>query len=294
MMRNGSLSSLGLGRDASGPVSGEILSEIIYPETPPTRVHQVPPFPGNDSSPSGVPVVRAEEALIVIFVLILWVAAIALFFNRWGKIRMLEPYQPKFHQEHRTSCPMVDINHQNLPHGQFNVNCLDPPPHFAAVPPTYRSLLRPRQNSVFVGSSTAMFSAHMNPPRKTKSAVDIQSLVMNERPPASKSMLPMTSVDRRPSCSTLGVRRSSCLLSPRPCDRRPSSCSEFSPRDRHPYCGDFLSPLHCIDRRTSTSGDYLVPLREHKEQRRPSFNNVIAQVTAERRPSSSMLRISNV
>lgn len=35
---------------------------------------------------SGV-VVRAEEALIVAFVLLLWVAAIALFFNRWGKIR---------------------------------------------------------------------------------------------------------------------------------------------------------------------------------------------------------------
>jgi hypothetical protein len=32
-------------------------------------------------------VVRAEEALIVAFVLLLWVAAIALFFNRWGKIR---------------------------------------------------------------------------------------------------------------------------------------------------------------------------------------------------------------
>ncbi|CAK1556452.1 unnamed protein product [Leptosia nina] len=31
-------------------------------------------------------VVRAEEALIVAFVLLLWVAAIALFFNRWGKI----------------------------------------------------------------------------------------------------------------------------------------------------------------------------------------------------------------
>jgi len=42
--------------------------------------------------------------------MILWVAAIALFFNRWGKIRMLEPYQPKFHEEeHRPSCPMVEL-----------------------------------------------------------------------------------------------------------------------------------------------------------------------------------------
>lgn len=44
------------------------------------------------------------------FVLILWVGAIALFFNRWGKIRMLEPYQPKFQQQHRSSCPLVDLD----------------------------------------------------------------------------------------------------------------------------------------------------------------------------------------
>jgi hypothetical protein len=55
-------------------------------------------------------IVRAEEALIVLLVLVLWIAAIALFFNRWGKIRMLEPYQPKFQQQHRSSCPMVDMN----------------------------------------------------------------------------------------------------------------------------------------------------------------------------------------
>lgn len=54
--------------------------------------------------------VRAEEALIVILVLVLWVAAIVLFFNRWGKIRMLEPYQPKFQQQHRQSCAMVEPN----------------------------------------------------------------------------------------------------------------------------------------------------------------------------------------
>lgn len=61
-------------------------------------------FPG---SPGAV-VVRAEEALIVVFVLVLWVAAIALFFNRWGKIRMLEPYQPKFQQQQRTSCAVAE------------------------------------------------------------------------------------------------------------------------------------------------------------------------------------------
>lgn len=156
---------------------------------------------------------------------------------------------------------------------KFNVSCLDPPPVFASVPPTYRSLARPRQNSVFVGSCTTVL---LNPPRKTKSAVDIQSLVHSERPPpVSRSLQPMT-------CA-LGARRASCLLSPRPSDRRPSSLSEFGHKDRHTYCNEFLSPFHCVDRRMSSA-----------DQRRKSFNNVIAQVTAERRPSSSMLRISNV
>lgn len=55
-------------------------------------------------------IVRTEEVLIVGLVLILWVGAIMLFFNRWGKIRMLEPYQPKFQQQHRSSCPLVDLD----------------------------------------------------------------------------------------------------------------------------------------------------------------------------------------
>ncbi len=38
-------------------------------------------------------VVRPEEIAIVVLVLILWAAAIALFINRWGKIRLMEPYQ---------------------------------------------------------------------------------------------------------------------------------------------------------------------------------------------------------
>ena len=38
--------------------------------------------------------VRAEELGIVLVVLFLWAAAIALFINRWGKIRLMEPYHP--------------------------------------------------------------------------------------------------------------------------------------------------------------------------------------------------------
>ncbi len=43
--------------------------------------------------------VRGEEVAIVVLVLVLWAAAIALFINRWGKIRLMEPYQPYFEQE---------------------------------------------------------------------------------------------------------------------------------------------------------------------------------------------------
>lgn len=59
-------------------------------------------------------IVRTEEVLIVGLVLLLWMGAIILFFNRWGKIRMLEPYQPKFQQQHRPSCPLSDID--PIPH----------------------------------------------------------------------------------------------------------------------------------------------------------------------------------
>lgn len=63
-------------------------------------------------------IVRTEEILIVGLVLMLWVGAIVLFFNRWGKIRMLEPYQPKFQQQHRASCPLSDID--PIPSHQVN------------------------------------------------------------------------------------------------------------------------------------------------------------------------------
>lgn len=43
--------------------------------------------------------VRGVEVGIVVVVLLVWAGAIALFFNRWGKIRMLLPYQPDYKQE---------------------------------------------------------------------------------------------------------------------------------------------------------------------------------------------------
>lgn len=43
--------------------------------------------------------VRGVEVGIVLLVLVVWIAAIALFFNRWGKIRMLLPYQPDYKEQ---------------------------------------------------------------------------------------------------------------------------------------------------------------------------------------------------
>lgn len=43
--------------------------------------------------------IRGVEVGIVVLVLMVWAGAIALFFNRWGKIRMLLPYQPDYKEQ---------------------------------------------------------------------------------------------------------------------------------------------------------------------------------------------------
>lgn len=54
--------------------------------------------------------VRAEELGIVLVVLSLWAAAIALFINRWGKIRLMEPYHPYIETEATPNAPQVQNN----------------------------------------------------------------------------------------------------------------------------------------------------------------------------------------
>jgi hypothetical protein len=68
---------------------------------------------------------------------------------------------------------------QRMSFSKYNVNAMTDP--LSALPsPIIR---RPRQNSVFVGSSTM---AILNPPpRRVKSAIDIQHLVVNEHSPTS-------------------------------------------------------------------------------------------------------------
>ncbi|XP_015839222.1 uncharacterized protein LOC664106 isoform X8 [Tribolium castaneum] len=68
-------------------------------DAPPTRDDAEPVDLPEYTYPQTSSTVRGVEIGIVLLVLLVWVAAIALFFNRWGKIRMLLPYQPDYKQE---------------------------------------------------------------------------------------------------------------------------------------------------------------------------------------------------
>ncbi|XP_044733638.1 uncharacterized protein LOC123296241 [Chrysoperla carnea] len=61
--------------------------------------HLSPPNPNSFTEPEEFTNVRGVEIGIVLLVLLVWVAAIVLFFNRWGKIRMLLPYQPDYKEQ---------------------------------------------------------------------------------------------------------------------------------------------------------------------------------------------------
>ncbi|XP_066588585.1 uncharacterized protein [Prorops nasuta] len=59
----------------------------------------LPPPPPSSQQPQSYIQIRGVEVGIVVLVLIVWAGAIALFFNRWGKIRMLLPYQPDYKEQ---------------------------------------------------------------------------------------------------------------------------------------------------------------------------------------------------
>ncbi|XP_055304126.1 uncharacterized protein LOC129569370 [Sitodiplosis mosellana] len=113
---------------------------------------------------------------------------------------MLEPYQPKFQQQHRASCPLVEMEAiPALKHPSFSrisMGCSLQMPasgrmgsisgpsgvspsvftcNTARASPLYS---RSRQNSVFVGPQ----SVAQKPSRKYQSAIDIHSLVLDEAP----------------------------------------------------------------------------------------------------------------
>nr|XP_034832110.1 uncharacterized protein LOC117988929 [Maniola hyperantus] len=178
---------------------------------------------GETTDGSGV-VVRAEEALIVAFVLLLWVAAIALFFNRWGKIRcvyklMLEPYQPKFQQQHRQSCALAEASVSVPPHHRASLSrgCVsyDCGVSFSAYQPCGYLAHRPRQNSVFVGSMGGMALIPESPPRRSRSVADLPALVTpshhahTHTPRSSRAASLHSAVDLRVSASPRTSRAAS-------------------------------------------------------------------------------------
>ncbi|XP_021917028.1 uncharacterized protein LOC110828533 isoform X3 [Zootermopsis nevadensis] len=65
------------------------------PTTIPSNSEEIP----SSKNPQQNIEVRGVEVGIVLLVLVVWIAAIALFFNRWGKIRMLLPYQPDYKEQ---------------------------------------------------------------------------------------------------------------------------------------------------------------------------------------------------
>lgn len=86
---------------------------------------------------------------------------------------------------------------------KYNVNCFSDTPYVGLPSPNVPR--RQRLNSVFVGSSTTM-AVLSTPPRRVKSAIDIQHLIVKERQKRPSiggfsSMLPIlnSSRDRRPS-----------------------------------------------------------------------------------------------
>ncbi|XP_015930580.1 uncharacterized protein [Parasteatoda tepidariorum] len=120
---------------------------------------------------------REEEVVIIVLVLAVWVFVIVLFFNKWGKIRMLEPYQPQYHSHPVIAKPTrLPLNDALAPLERFNME------FGTASTPYYINRMRSRQNSVFVGSPYRSRSGSMlsepRMPRKVKSAEDIKSLVI--------------------------------------------------------------------------------------------------------------------
>ncbi|XP_042218255.1 proline-rich receptor-like protein kinase PERK1 [Homarus americanus] len=134
----------------------------------------------------GTVTVRVEEICLVLVVLMLWAGAITLFINRWGKLRMLEPYQPAY------TAPEVPPRPPPPPLGPFiNIQSTSDLTltdggaaggrHDWGAPESYG---RGSLASGYLGmerSPSCLSVRTLNPQRKVKSAVDLVSLVMQEK-----------------------------------------------------------------------------------------------------------------
>ncbi|XP_044271380.1 uncharacterized protein LOC123015612 isoform X4 [Tribolium madens] len=129
--------------------------------------------------------VRGVEIGIVLLVLLVWVAAIALFFNRWGKIRMLLPYQPDYKQEQlkvpgTAACAAAVASGNTCTHHSGDHLCQQP------CPPAPRKH-RPRINSaIFVSNSgpgldtREFFRRHGSVSRLCRKARSVDNISLEE------------------------------------------------------------------------------------------------------------------
>ncbi|KAL3269269.1 hypothetical protein HHI36_008347, partial [Cryptolaemus montrouzieri] len=109
--------------------------------------------------------VRGVEIGIVLLVLLVWVGAIALFFNRWGKIRMLLPYQPDYKQEQLkvpgTAACAAAVASGNTCNHHADQTCqqcqtMKPPP------PKKKTIVRQKRLECTCGASRAMEMGYLS------------------------------------------------------------------------------------------------------------------------------------
>lgn len=118
------------------------------------------------------PAMSAKEVIIIVLVLVFWLCAILLFINRWGKIRMLEPYMPDFKS---STC-----EEGNATNASTQMNSVEEAPRGSSsrVPhPGQVSGQCERRSSLLM----SMPSLQRTSMRRVKSAVDLVSLVIAER-----------------------------------------------------------------------------------------------------------------
>ncbi|XP_066986565.1 uncharacterized protein [Macrobrachium rosenbergii] len=136
----------------------------------------------------GTVTVRAEEIALVLVVLMLWAGAITLFINRWGKLRMLEPYQPAYtapspppRPTPAQVGPCININIQSTSDLTLCEGGAVGGRYDWGAPEIYG---RGSLAGGYLGlsrSPSALSVKNLDPQRKVKSAVDLVSLVMQEK-----------------------------------------------------------------------------------------------------------------
>ena len=198
----------------SGQTNSSRLVNFISPDNESRRSHKkfinrpIHTYP--DDPHEGLQI-REDEVVIVVLVLCAWIGCIFIFFNKWGKIRMLEPYQPQYKESFHASV------HSIHPKPSRMNTCTSVPPNMISIESrgsligtgNDRELLllhhnrlnesgnlyqcasgttyhhpayRPRLNSVFVGNPyqhrDSLYPESSPLPKKAKSAEDLKSLLV--------------------------------------------------------------------------------------------------------------------